>query len=301
MEGAEVVRTPGILAGVLSVCLCGTLSPEIRASVLLRDDQFLIVERPHRLVVLNGYQQSLTAQDSLALQAFVPMRILKDRDLLGDGFTPCMSVEIYGRPYYLVRGKDGFLAGERQAGRVERVSGGHLEGDTIRVLRGGALRLTAPDGRGGRRPGGGELLVRLFRSQGKTYVRYAGEPPGFGWVTLSAGSEGRLWERTGRAAKVELALWGRARDSVEAVLARTNGILANLFRFFNQRAGENRPAPQWQLRESGGSLLCTLIGGSPESEYPQSTLYMAKDLEIALAGTEFEVIRFSGGMEIRPK
>ncbi len=281
------------------MCLCATLVSGTRASAFPRGDEFLIVERPARLHVLNGYQQGLTPRDSLT--PFVPMRILRDRDLLGDGFIPCMSVEIYGRPYYLVRGKDGLLAGQGQAGRVERVSGRLLESDTIRVLRGGTLRLASPGGGGGRQLGGGELLVRLFISRGETYVRSPGMSPAFGWVTLPAGSEGTLWgpirlPLTGGSAKA-----ARVRDSIQAILARMNGAISSLFRFFNQQEGKNRLAPQWQLRVSGDSLLCTLIGGSPENEYPQSTLYLSKDLEIALLGTDLEVVQFPGGFEIRPK
>ncbi len=291
------MQTRGI--GVAWACLCVALVPGASASAFPRGDEFLIVERPARLLVLNGYQQGLAPQDSL--NPFVPMRILKDRDMLGDGFTPCMSVEIYGRPYYLVRGKDGLLAGVGQAGKVERVTGRLLESDTIRVLRGGALRLVSPGGRGVRQLGGGELLVRLFLSGGETYVRSSGKAPSFGWVTLSASSEGRLWGPIRPPLTEGSVKAARVRDSVQAILSRMNGVLSSLFRFFNLQERKNRLAPQWQLHESGDSLLCTLVGGSPENEYPQSTLYLSKDLEIALLGTDLEVVQIPGGIEIRPK
>ncbi len=293
------MRIPGIMAGALWASVSIIFSPE--TSALPRVGQFLIVERPGRLHALNGYQQDLTAQDSLVLQPFVAMRIVKDHDLLGDGFTPCMSVEIQGRPYYLIRGNDGFLAGERQAGRVERISGRLLESDTVRVLRGGILQLIVPNGRGGRRLGAGELLIRLLVSQGRTYVRSTGKFPAFGWVTLSTGSEGRLWKPLQVWPTEGSVMTARVRDSVQAILSRTNGVLSSLFRFFNRREAENKLAPQWRLQASGDSLLCTLVGGSPEDQYPVSTRYLAKDLEIAVLGTDLEVLRFPGGIEIRPK
>lgn len=301
MEGKEVVRTPGVTAGLLSVFLCCTIPSETRSAAARGGDQFLIVERPDRLVALNGYQQSLTSRDTLALQPFVPMRILKDRDLLGDGFTPCMKVEIAGRLYYLIREKSGRLSGGDRAGRLQRVSGTPLGGDTVRVLKGGVLRLTSPDGGRARILRRDERMIRMFESQGKTYVECSGRSPAFGWVTLSPGAVGKERGRLRPDSGDRSMFPGGVRDSVQAVLARTNEILASLFRFFNRRGGEDRPAPHWQLGASRGGFLCTLEGASPARDFPEGAQWLSKDLENALLGTAFEVVPSPDGIAIRPK
>ena len=293
--------SPGVLAGLLTAILCVTLLSEAHPAPESGSDQFLVVERPDRLLALNSYQQSLSPQDRLVFRPLVAMRILRDRDVLGDGFTSCMRVEIEGALYFLVRDANGHLSGDQHAGMLRTVSGTLLRRDTVHVLEGGVLLLTFPDGHPQQSLKIGERMIRLFVSEGKTYVKCPGRSPAYGWVTLSPAAEDKQWGLTHGVYTPESMIPGRVRDSVQAALVRINTILSSLYRFFNEQAGENRPTPHWQLDVSQVSLLCTLVDASPERDFPQGTRYLIKDLQNYLLGTDFGVFQSSDGIEIRPK
>ncbi len=263
-------------------------------------DQLLVVERPANLMLLNRYQQNLNPQELALFQPFTPLKILKTRDLLGDGFTPCMRVEVEGVEYYLVRETDGRLAGESRAGKQRLYQGLALPLDTVRVLAGG-LRFVEADGREERFLRAGEMLIRVFSSAGMTCVRRAGHPPSYGWVTLSAAGARREWSLQRSVHIVDTAIPGQVRDSVQAVLARTNTLLANLYSYFGKQTGRARQTPRWQMETSPAALRCTLLGGSPDRDFPESTRYLVRDLETFLLGTNLGVFRYSGSIEIRPR
>lgn len=301
MEGKEVVGGPGVLAGVLAAFLCATQPSEARPAPGPGSDRFLIVEHPDRLLAFNGYQQHLSPQDQLVFQPYVPMRILRDHDVLGDGFTPCMRVEIEGALYFLARDDKGHLVGDQNAGTLRTVPGTPLRRDTVQVLERDVLLLASPAAQHEQPLKPGERLIRFFVSERKTYVKCPGRSPAYGWVTLSPAGEEKQWGRTGILHTAESMIPGRVRDSIQAALVRTNTILSNLYRFFNDRAGENRPTPHWHLEASGVSLLCTLADASPERNFPESTRYLMKDIQNYLLGTDFEAVQSSDGIEIRPK
>lgn len=301
MEGKEVVGGTGVLAGLLAAFLCAMQPSEAHPAPEPGSDRFLVVDHPDRLLAFNSYQQHLSPQDQLVFQPFVPMRILRDHDVLGDGFTLCMRVDIEGALYFLVLDDNGHLVGDQHAGTLRTLSGTPLRRDTVHVLEPGVLLLTSPDGQQEQPLKLGERLIRLFVSERKTYVKCPGRSPAYGWVTLSPAGEEKQWGRTGSIHTAESMIPGRVRDSIQAALARTNTILSNLYRFFNERAGENRPAPHWRLETSGVSLLCTLVDASPERNFPESTRYLMKDLQNYLLGTDFEIFQSSDAIEIRPK
>jgi hypothetical protein len=284
----------------LIIALLGGVLQGVPAKAGTDADQFLVVERPAGLMLLNRYQQNLSPQELALLQPFTPFRILRTRDLLGDGFTPCMRVEMAGVEYFMVRETDGRLAGESRAGKQRLYQGVALPHDTVRVL-GGGLRFLGADGGGGRFLRAGEMLVRVFSSSGMTCVKQVGHQPVYGWVTLTAAGAQREWSLQRRVPVAETAIPAQVRDSIRAAIVRTNTLMANLFAYFRSRTGRARETPRWQVEESPAALRCTLLGGSPDRDFPESTRYLVRDLETFVLGTNLGVFRSSGSIEIRSR
>jgi hypothetical protein len=297
MERKKIVEGGGLSTGLLFALLC--IAPTQGWAGTM--EEFLLVEHPDRLLILNRYQQNLVHEDATALEPFSPLRVLKSRDLLGDGFTPCMRVEIDGVDFFLIRERDGRLVGETRAGLVRSHSGELLPRDTLHVLKGGALQIAPPEGQGGHFLGAGDRIIRLFFSDGRTYVKCPGHSPAYGWVTLLPGMANIQWGMTRAVSSVESLIPPSIRDSVQTALTRANAVIASLFSFFNTHSGQDRRAPQWRLDVAQSSLVCTLLNGSPERDFPESTRYLAKDLQNFVLGTEFAVFRSPGTIEIRPK
>jgi hypothetical protein len=302
MEGAGGEIVSGRHSGGLKGCLVAvSLAGLAQAWAGRGSDEFLIVERPARLVVLNRYQQNLTPNELTLLQPFVPMKILRSRDLLGDGFTPCTRVEIGGTEFFLIREDAGLLAGETHAGALTTTAGFSHPWDTVHVLRNGGLRFSAPSGQGESFLAAGERIVRIFTHSGRTYVKRSGGARVYGWVNLAPDAEGRLWSLSHLVPTAESTIPVRIRDSVQAALSRTNALLVNLYAYFNGTSRQHRATPRWQMEPEGTVLRCTLLDGSPERDFAESTRYLVRELENHVLGTDFGVFQYPRGIEIRPK
>lgn len=293
-------RRPGGLRGYLLAAALAVLT-QARAGTGSGSDEFLIAERPARLAVLNRYQQNLTPGEQMVLQPFVPMKVLKTRDLLGDGFTSCARVEIGGAEYYLVREDRGRFAGEADAGAYRTYVGVSHPYDTVHVLKDRAVRFSAADAIGEGFLAAGERLVRIFTRAGQTYVKRSGNSHVYGWVSLEPATKGRLWSLSRPVRTAVTSAPARVRDSIQTALSRTNVLLANLFACFNARSQQHRLTPRWQMEAEGTVLRCTLADGSPERDFPESTRYLVREIENQVLGSDLSVIQSPGGIEIRPK
>ena len=131
---------PAMVIAGLCVALCGGVS----AGEPARD--VLTVEHPQRLVLFNKYQQRLSAEEYRRLPPFVPMVFVREQDHLGDGFTPCAAVEIDREPYYILRNEAGGFSTQGEPGRIEIFRNASLQGDSVVLLRGGALALKPAGG-----------------------------------------------------------------------------------------------------------------------------------------------------------
>jgi len=266
-----------------------------------REQEYLICERPAQLVVLNRYQQNLTSDERTILQPFVPMKVLSSQDMLGDGFTPCTRVELSGAVFFLVRENSNRLAGADRAGAMRTHKGVSHPRDTVLVLKAGEVQFSAASGAKHEALAAGEKIVRFFTQGTRTYVRRSSGTNSYGWVTLSPGTEDRLWTLSRVAPTAGSAVPVRIIDSVQASLTRTNTLLSSLYTYFNQRTSKHRAIPRWQMEPEGTVLRCTLLGASPERDFPQSTRYLVRELENHVLGSNLEVSPYPEGIEIRPK
>jgi hypothetical protein len=250
--------------------------------------------------VLNRYQQNITGAEKATLQPFVPMMVVKEHDMLGDGFTPCIRVQIAGIEFFLLRDGSGRLAGEAQAGTVSRFDGVLQPGDTISVLRPGVVRFTAADGRSTVLLGAGERLVRIFSRGQQTYVRRSASTCPYGWADLAPSGEGRSWGAAHLASALPSTVPPHVADVVRSAVSHSNAKLTNLFGFLATRGSRRMSTPRWDVRPEGNLLRCTLLGGSAQKDLPESTRYLMKDIEIRIAGSGFRAVASTDGFEVRP-
>lgn len=260
-----------------------------------RGADFLIVENVKHLVFYNKYQQLPSEQDRSILKPQAAMKILKRDDVLGDGFTRYMQVEMEGEVFYLLKESSGNLARSGPLGSVQIYTGTTPLQDTIRIIT------PINSGLGNLRKG--ERLFRIFRNQQGTYVRRLNGTPFYGWVDLASGTEGRAWEvvrNTG--ANPELTSVPRTTmENIRTKLNAANSVLNRLFLHFNKEAGQTRQSPQWKLTTSGAAILCTLDGVTNGESFAESTLYLTNEIETLLLGTQLQVSHSPGRIEITPQ
>ena len=289
---------PGIL---FLVPLAFALAPTALAQGANASGDMYLVERPSRLLIYNKFQQPTSAQERRALLPFTPMLILKSSDVLGDGFTPCTKVQIGNELYYLIRGEDGSLVGSPSAGYSHVFSRVPLVNDTLRVLRDRRLKLTSP-GRGSNRLlRKDETMARVFRDGGSWYVWTSGPPPSYGWVALDNRDRGSVWDVFTSVPATKGPTISEVIRRVEVKIEETNGILSKLFRYMNTQVGDQRTIPHWTVSQTGTTIVCVFSDQRLASRYEQSTRILEKDIQTSLNGTEYETLRSTGRIEIRPK
>jgi hypothetical protein len=259
---------------------------------------FLIVENVDRLQVYNKYQQEATATDRQMLVPFVPMRILKASDILGDGFTHCMQVEIGGQIFYLLKDKAAGLSRSGPLGFDKIFSNATILLDTIRILTRHSIQFSSINS-SARQLSSDDRVLRVFRHQNLTYCSVLSNPPQFGWIDFSGRKDGKDWIVLRNIAPIDSSISSGVVQKVRTQVDEVNRVLAHLFEFFNKRTNQQKQPPQWNIEASKKTILCTLQGSSESFE--QSTFYLINDLENIVLGSAFEVAHTPGRIEIRQK
>ncbi len=261
---------------------------------------FLVVENTDRLQVYNKYQQEAPAKDRQMLVPFVPMKVLRANDMLGDGFTPCMQVEIDGQIVYLLKEKDGTLSHSELLGFEKTFSNATILLDTVRILSDHSIKFS-PINSPAKQLSANDRVLRVFRHKNATYCRIFTTPPQYGWVDFTGRGEGRDWGLLKSTAPANSSISTVVVQKIRARVIDVNRVLTRLFAFFNDETRQQRQTPQWNVETSRKKILCTLQGRTSGESFEQSTFYLVNDLENIVLGSEFEVAHSPGRIEIRQK
>ena len=257
---------------------------------------FLIVEKVEHLLIHNEYQQDITSQERARLVPFTPMWIVKANDLLSDGFTPCMKVEIDGNVFYILKDMDANLAGSASLGFHRVFNNVTLLLDTVQVLANHIL-VISPVTHSEKLPlSSGDRIVRIFRHLNETYARRTGNPPTYGWIVLEENRENLDWKVVKQPPRAQASIDGRVLQSVERKMKEANRLLDQLFTYFNERTHQQKKIPHWTVHASDTTITCIL---QDYRDFSHSTLYVVRDLENIVLGTGLNVFSSPGRIEIR--
>lgn len=299
MEGArEKVRRKSVGRALRFALVFSVLSVTGKAQIQGRSD-FLVLEHPGRLVVYNKYQQAITERERTLLAAFVPMRVLKAEDVLGDGFTRCVQVGIDDEVFFLLKDPGGALARSGPLGFETTYRHAALVLDTVRILLRHSIQ--SPSTRSTSRTlSTGIKLIRIFRSEDAIYCRTSESPPTYGWVDFKGMKEGSDWIPFDTASPAEPTTTDELARRVRARIDRVNDLLERLFDHFNKQTNDRKPVPHWNVTLSHEKITCSLEKVVPQ-QFEQSSVYLAKDLENAIMGSGRHVSYTPGRIEIMLK
>jgi hypothetical protein len=257
---------------------------------------FLVLENPASLEILDRYEQPLASDEKKGLPPFAPFRIVAEQTLLGDGITQVKEVRFDGHPYYLLR-SDG--AGDPPG--VRRYRGGRVL-DGREAAAGADLPCTqgAKPGSRPRKLRKGQALQPIFAHGGHAYVKVPGEKAGYAWCPLGgpfvakANPEREAAERKaegkGKAATTSgNGLDPGLRSLLGARMESANRTYATYTGAFNKLTGETRQPPRWECAFSPEGMDCDLAGDLRPEELAKSTAVLAEDLRTRLAGRPFAV------------
>jgi hypothetical protein len=279
-----------VLGLLIATPLCALANPK---------SDFLIIGQARTLIIFNQYQQRATAQEIAELLPFTPFKILKANDVLGDGFTPCMKVEANGKVFYIEKDENGTLHGADQTGFQKMFRDATEPGDTIEIRRSNRLSLSDAQQTRTSALEQGSRVVRIFSHEGLTYVKLLGTAECYGWVNLSGTAKGRDWD-IARLLGVSVAdQLHRILPQVQLKVREINVKISRLFTHFNAKASQHQQPPQWQVQQSGATIICVLATNLPFDKFAETTRALSKSFDGILLGTDFRVVSKPGRIVLR--
>ena len=259
---------------------------------------YYLLRDPAVYTIYNEYEQTLSKEELSEFLPYTPLLVV-DRDMvMGDGISHAAKALLGKKVFFLLRegrGVDRFAGEEGGNGRVT-VTGCETLGDTIEVLRENDVTVTPIAGAAPRILRGSKL-VRVFRSNGRTYVRCIGEPPCYGWCVLAPGAG---WKKVAGgfaagAVTTDTTLPVGVRKSIIELVGNANETCRKLFWHMNEVTGRDLSIPAWSVDSSLGRLRIFLSPPYDADErLSRSRRELRRQTENLLLGTGF-VARVEGG------
>jgi hypothetical protein len=260
----------------------------------------ILVQNPGYLRAYDEFQQSLASSQLAMIQSFVPMKVLNARDVLSDGITHCMKVDIDGDIFFLLNDNSGKLAGWNKLGAVRIYKRKFILLDTIKVLVSHKIIFESfPDGSQSYLTTG-ERCVRYFEDGGSVYIKCIGKYPVFGWIRISGTEEGSLWKKV-HTEEVRSEFSPALHERVYERVQQVNRTLAQVYSVLNRESGKRLTAPQWYADSESESTSFILIPDSAVRLYPKSVELLKTSLQTYLLGTSYNVLVTGNKIEINPR
>ena len=260
----------------------------------------VIIEEPHHLIAYDAFQQSLASLQLAVLQPFVPMKILKAHDVLGDGLTSCMKVDVDGNIFFLLSDDSGRLVGGNKLGTVKTYERKVFLQDTITILVSRKIIFKSFADGSQSSLAAGERCVRYFENAGSVYVKRLGKDPAFGWIRVPGAEEGSWWKIV-RTASVPLELSSALRERMNGRILQVNQTLAQIYAVLNRESGKRLKAPQWYVDPHAESLSFVLLPESALNVYPQSVEALKTSLQTYLLGTSYNAFMTGNKIDIKSR
>lgn len=254
---------------------------------------FLILENPASVEILNRYEQALTSVEKRKILPLAPLKIAAEKAVLGDGITPVMEVDYEGHAYYLIR--RGWTekppAMHRHRGCRSEDGAEKLAGAEIGCTRG-----AAPGGRSATLRAG-EAVQAVFTCGTQTYLKKTGVKPEYLWCPAG----GPFASKDKDPSITETGLGPDMQSLLGSRLESTNATYASYTQAFNRLTGESRKPPRWECSFSKGGMRCTMEGGLRPEDLQKSTAMLVNDLRNGLTGKPFDVTMGKSGIEVAPR
>jgi hypothetical protein len=260
----------------------------------------VIIEEPHHLIAYDAFQQSLASSQLAVLQPFVPMKILKAHDVLGDGLTSCMKVDVDGNVFFLLSDNSGRLVGWNKLGTIKTYERRIFLQDTISILVSNKITFQSSTN-GSQSPlAAGDRCVRYFENAGSVYVKRLRKDPAFGWIRAPGAEEGSWWKIV-HTASVRSEFSSALRERINGRIRQVNQTLAQIYIVLNRESGKRLTTPQWYVDPHAESLRFVLLPDSAIIIYPKSVEVLKTSLQTYLLGTSYNAFIVGNKIDIKPR
>lgn len=249
---------------------------------------FLILENPHELLILNKYQQSLTPKEKRLFVKRVALQIIKSDDLLSDGISAAWRVRLFNSDYFLPLDENGNYIGGNASGQINTVENAKIVNDTIKIISDKKILVHAS--LSGKKPSvepsylrKDDVTVRLFKKGRNFYIYLPGAKPRYFWSRLSNTS---AWKKVNTEAHpASRTIPDKIKDKIINRLQAANQSYNNFFNYLNGVTSNTLTIPQWTLEFSDELISFRLYPTEYQVKLKSSTEYLLRDIDNILLGT----------------
>ncbi len=249
---------------------------------------FLIIENPAVLKIYDRYQQELSAAEKSRRLAFAPLRIINERELLGDQITESIHVRLGSHDdYFIIKSNNGKMLNQDKAGQVDKLKNCVVVGDSIRIKKDGMVTLSTAAGK--IKLSAGSHLIRNFKYKNRYYVYLPAPQKRYGWLTLNSNGAWELIKQKQTAKADNEFLSMDARSDILQVFKNVNRLYQKYFDFFNQKTFKHEQPPRWDVQIGGSDVQAVFIPDSLFNEFKESAAFTRRQLENALIGSPYRI------------
>ena len=252
---------------------------------------YIIVDQPQQLKILNHYEQNLSSSAVYALPSSIPFKIVQEDVMLSDQFTRAIQVNFAGKDFFLVKDGTGRLINqspETEYRYFRNVSEFH---DPVRVSSGRRIGVQIPgsDSKDSIIMTEGSDMYPVFSTGSRIYINISEGRAQYGWVDKDATGK---WQKADQeqepsASQPELNI----KTHIGALTEHINALYARIFSDLSDVSGRRYPAPGWRIEESTGSIRLIFSPAEYGEQFRESIALMITEIEILLRNTSWMVAR----------
>ena len=252
---------------------------------------FIIAENPSELILFNKYQQRVSSELLKTFPAGTPFQILKDNEVLSDGYTNSIKIQFENNLYFI--GKR-----ENEKSKYRRYRNVPYFSDTIEVTVSNKLFFNPED----QSPSAvflkkGSLLLRIFKDGQFCYTKKLTDGNQFGWIPSNSSYTSKF-SHAKSGAEGNGGIPAFLLTTAEKKISDINGKIGKLYSIYNQKENRNLQAPNLKLETLAGKLVCSFSDINGMTAFTETQKYILNELEIVFLGSGYKISKTDIGFEI---
>jgi len=249
---------------------------------------FLIVENPFELKILNKYEQNFSPSDSSYFSPFCPIEIVETDTLLSDDYTPAFIGKIENHFFYFIKPEKNLPFNKLFDSYSHYYKNAQSLKDTIQILQDNKIVFyNAKNKNQNERLALDTKLVRIFKKGSRTYVKNLNKPIKYGWCDLN---NSKAWINYQIPKKERVEDIAEIESIIKKKLSNTNDIIQKLFNHFNKLNRVNVQVPYWTYLNNENEFVCTMLNNKNNHDFTESTNTLINELQFALSHTTYSVL-----------
>ncbi|MBN8706354.1 MAG: hypothetical protein LCH54_08655 [Bacteroidetes bacterium] len=250
--------------------------------------QFFLIQKPEKLEIRNQFEQKLTPSDFQLLKPYRPLKLISKSELLSDGVTKAMVVELAGKRFY-------FLLDGNKSPIRKRESGEWIQLDNLEsgsgsgyVSRSTSLGSVSPNHKTDNPLPSGTVAEIIASQNGKVLV-WIQSLNSTGWIPSKS-----LSSSSSKSSTENNAVQQAAPDSLQwvtEILSEANQILKSACNKSGQQI------VQFSLIPQKGSYLIRVEGSTPD-RFERSFESLSRKISLYATAKSVSVEQIESGLRL---